>query len=77
MVPNPPYSPDLAPCDFFLFPRIKMKLKERRCDDVDTIKVSSTCSHVKTCSDVSRSGRNIGTSAYYQQGTTLKGTISV
>jgi hypothetical protein len=23
----PPYSPDLAPCDFFLFPKIKLKLK--------------------------------------------------
>jgi transposase len=23
VVPHPPYSPDLAPCDFFLFPRIK------------------------------------------------------
>ena len=23
----PPYSPDLAPCDFFLFPKLKFKLK--------------------------------------------------
>ncbi|XP_011866780.1 PREDICTED: uncharacterized protein LOC105561422 [Vollenhovia emeryi] len=23
LVPQPPYSPDLAPCDFFLFPRLK------------------------------------------------------
>ena len=22
-VPQPPYSPDLAPCDFFLFPKLK------------------------------------------------------
>jgi histone-lysine N-methyltransferase SETMAR len=36
VVPHPPYSPDLAPCDFFLFPRIKIKLKGRRFDDVDT-----------------------------------------
>jgi transposase len=27
IVPHPPYSPDLAPCDFFLFPKLKMKLK--------------------------------------------------
>ena len=26
---HPPYSPDLAPCDFWLFPRIKKKLKGR------------------------------------------------
>jgi len=30
VVPHPPYSPDLAPCDFFLFPKLKMKLKGRR-----------------------------------------------
>ena len=27
VLPHPPYSPDLAPCDFFLFPRIKKELK--------------------------------------------------
>ena len=26
MVPHPPYSPDLAPSDFFLFPKLKTKL---------------------------------------------------
>ena len=25
-VPQPPYSPDLAPCDFCLFPKLKEKL---------------------------------------------------
>jgi hypothetical protein len=24
---QPPYSPDLAPADFFLFPKMKMQLK--------------------------------------------------
>jgi hypothetical protein len=24
----PPYSPDIALCDFFLFPKIKIKLRE-------------------------------------------------
>lgn len=27
---HPPYSPDLAPCDFFLFPELKKHLKGRR-----------------------------------------------
>ena len=27
VVPQPPYSPDLSPCDFFLFPRLKNHLK--------------------------------------------------
>ena len=30
VVPHPPYSPDLAPCDFFLFPRLKKYLTGRR-----------------------------------------------
>jgi hypothetical protein len=29
IVPHPPYSPDLAPCDFALFPKLKMKLNGR------------------------------------------------
>jgi hypothetical protein len=28
-IPHPPYSPDLASCDFALFPKLKMKPKER------------------------------------------------
>jgi histone-lysine N-methyltransferase SETMAR len=27
VLPHPPYSPDLAPCDFCLFPKLKLKLK--------------------------------------------------
>lgn len=27
---HPPYSPDLAPCDFFLFPKIKLGLRDTR-----------------------------------------------
>ncbi|UYV63026.1 hypothetical protein LAZ67_2002885 [Cordylochernes scorpioides] len=30
MMPQPPYSPDLAPCDFFLFPKLKRPMKGRR-----------------------------------------------
>ena len=29
VLPHPPYSPDLAPCDFFLFPRLKRELSGR------------------------------------------------
>lgn len=35
LVGHPPYSPDLAPCDFFLFPRVKAKLRGRRFPSVD------------------------------------------
>jgi hypothetical protein len=37
VVPHPPYSPDLAPCDFFLFPKMKIKLKGRRFDTGEEI----------------------------------------
>ena len=29
-LPYPPYSPDLAPCDFFLFPRLRKHLAGRK-----------------------------------------------
>jgi len=28
-VPRPVYSPDLAPCDFYGFPKMKLRLKGR------------------------------------------------
>jgi transposase len=39
---NPPYSPDLAPSDFFLFPKIKDILKGRHFDDIDEIRSNTT-----------------------------------
>jgi transposase len=42
VVSQPLYSPDLAPCDFFLFPKIKMALKGKRFQDVDEIKQNVT-----------------------------------
>jgi hypothetical protein len=37
VIPHPPYYSDLAACDFFLFPKIKLKLKGRRFDTVEEI----------------------------------------
>ena len=39
---QPPYSPDLAPCDFFLFPRLKKVLKGHRFEATEDIKRNST-----------------------------------
>jgi len=36
--PHPPYSPDLATCDFFLFPRMKGQKKGKRFADVREVK---------------------------------------
>ena len=29
IIPHPPYSPDLAPCDFFLFPKMKKNIERK------------------------------------------------
>ena len=44
---HPPYSPNLAPCDFFLFPKLKGILKRTRFQGVEDIKTSMT-RHLKT-----------------------------
>jgi hypothetical protein len=41
IVPHRPYSPDLAPCDFALFPELKMKLKGRHFETVSDIQRES------------------------------------
>ncbi|UYV83264.1 hypothetical protein LAZ67_23000327 [Cordylochernes scorpioides] len=41
MMPQPPYFPDLAPCDFFLFPKLKRPMKGRRYATLDEIKTAS------------------------------------
>jgi hypothetical protein len=41
IVPHPPYSPDLAPCDFALFPKLNMTLKGRRFETVSDIQRES------------------------------------
>jgi transposase len=38
---HPPYSPDLAPCDFFLFSKIKLKLNRRRFESIEDIQAES------------------------------------
>ena len=35
VVPHPPYSPDLTPADFFLFPKLKPTLKRRRFQTIE------------------------------------------
>jgi hypothetical protein len=41
VIPHPPYSLDLAPCDLFLFPKMKLKLKGRRFDTIEKIQAES------------------------------------
>jgi transposase len=39
---HPHYSPDLAPSDFFLFPKVKEVLKRRHFDDIDDIRSNTS-----------------------------------
>jgi len=41
VVPHPPYSPDLAPADFFLFPKLKITLKGRCIKTIEGIQESA------------------------------------
>jgi len=44
MLHHPPYSPDLSPCDYFLFPKLKLPLKGRLFEDVQDIQATVTSS---------------------------------
>ncbi|XP_014487170.1 PREDICTED: putative uncharacterized protein FLJ37770 isoform X2 [Dinoponera quadriceps] len=41
-LPQPPYSPDMVPSDFFLFPRIKKNLKRHRFRTIEAVQAAST-----------------------------------
>jgi len=75
---HPPYSPDLAPCDFFLFPRMKSRMNGKRFAYVrevkkKTLRVLKT-SVLKSPRNVFSSGKNVGTSVSSKNGGTLKET---
>ena len=36
---QPPYSPDLAPCDFLFFPKLKRVIKGTRFEDMEVVKM--------------------------------------
>jgi len=66
-VPHPSYSPDLAPCDFFLLPRMKGQKKGKRFADVREVKskmleVLNNISTEKISRNIFSSGKNVGTS---------------
>ena len=41
ILPHPPYSPNLSPCDYFLFPRVKFALKGDRFADIEEVQSAS------------------------------------
>jgi transposase len=51
VTPQPLYSPDMAPCDFFLFPKMKKTLKGRHFTSIYDIK-SASLNELKTISKI-------------------------
>jgi hypothetical protein len=77
VIPHPPYSPDLAPCDFFLLPKMKLKLEGRRFGTTEEIHAESQSAlhwQKRTSRKLSKNGEDVGTDVYMREGTTLRVT---
>jgi hypothetical protein len=76
IIPHPPYSPDLALCDFALFPKLKMKLKEQHFETVPDIQRESqwysTALRKMTLMVLLKYRKNDGITVYVPKETILK-----
>ena len=79
VIPHPPYSPDFAPCDFFLFPKMKLKLKGRRFDTIEEIQAESQRvldTQGTTSRKPSKNRGDSGAGVYMREGTTSRVTAA-
>jgi transposase len=79
VVPHPPLSPDLAPADFCLFPKIKTTLNRCRFQTIGEIQ-ENTIRELRaitesTFQEASNNGINVGNGVSPVGVTTLKGTV--
>jgi histone-lysine N-methyltransferase SETMAR len=76
VLPRPPYSPDLAPADFFLFSKLNSTLKGRRFQTIQeilgTLQTELRAFPKMRTRTVSRSGNCFGSRESMQEGSTLK-----
>jgi hypothetical protein len=76
IIPHPAYLPDLAPCDFVLFPKLKMKLKGRCFEIVSDIQRESQVildsSKKNDFHGAFEAGKNDGIAVYIPKETILK-----
>jgi len=76
VIHHPPYSPDLAPCDIFLFPKLKLRMKGRRFDTSEEIQEESQwvldTIAKRDFHGCFQDGRNAVTAIFVQKGSTLK-----
>ena len=74
--PHPTYSPDLNPCDFFLFPSWSFGWRVEDSTPLKKFKRNRsgylTQFQKGTSRDASKHGRNAGTAVFMQKGSTLK-----
>ena len=74
-VPHPFYSPDLAPCVFWLFPKLKEKLRGSRYETIEEMKEAvAKVIDTLTQEGRSRSCWNGTTNALHPEEITSKGT---
>jgi hypothetical protein len=76
VITHPPYSPDLTTCDFFLFPKIKLKLTGRLFDTIEEIQAESSrvldTLTERTPTKRFKNGGDGGTVVYMWEGTTSR-----
>ena len=79
VVPHPPYSPDLAPADFFLFPKHKTTWKGCRFQTIEEIQ-ENEIRKLRVITESSfqeafQQRKKVGNGASPVEGTTLRGTV--
>ena len=70
IMPQPLYSTDLVPADFFLFPKLKELMKGKRFPTIEEIKEKSKQKllAIPKSKSVTRIGKNAGVSVLYLRG---------
>jgi hypothetical protein len=82
-VPHIPYSPDLAPADAFLFPKLKTTLKGRRFQTIEEIQENAIRelraiiqnAFLDAFQEAFQQWKNIENSVSPVEGTTLEGVV--
>ncbi|GFT37368.1 uncharacterized protein TNCV_4285161 [Trichonephila clavipes] len=77
VAPQPHYSPDLSPCDFFLFLKLKNHLKGHNFGTLENIQTAVTgqLKAIPISTSAMRSGRNVSSAVWLQKAVTLKETM--
>jgi hypothetical protein len=77
VIPHPLFTWP-RPCDVFLFPKMKLRLKGRRFDTTEEIHAESQeviDTHFRISRDARNHGKHAGIAVYMSKGTTSKETV--